>query len=186
MMTMTNEINLAPVWEDKQNQPAIGQDESGMSVPRRSGYEETILIGESKIPVKVRTINTFGAEEVTDGRTMETFVSSLCSLVVRSFEFLRGRLPLKPLERACTYQCRQRLRVFAGLLGTTRLGVAAVGEDGAEIHLPLIPKSVEIFRSSPKAYNVTLRFMVGNLPMLANEVVRLLGSRWVCTELDMG
>lgn len=186
MMTMTNEINLAPVWEDKQNQPAIGQDESGMSVPRRSGYEETILIGESKIPVKVRTINTFGAEEVTDGRTMETFVSSLCSLVVRSFEFLRGRLPLKPLERACTYQCRQRLRVFAGLLGTTRLGVAAVGEDGAEIHLPLIPKSVEIFRSSPKTYNVTLRFMVGNLPMLANEVVRLLGSRWVCTELDMG
>lgn len=115
--TNPNAIDLVPVWEDKQNQTPTDRGKWGTPPQRLSGYEETILIGESKIPVNVRTVNHFGAEEATDGRTMETFVSNLCSLVMRSFEFLRGRLSLAPLERICSYGCRKRLRVFAGLLG---------------------------------------------------------------------
>lgn len=184
--TNPNAIDLVPVWEDKQNQTPTDRGKWGTPPQRLSGYEETILIGESKIPVNVRTVNHFGAEEATDGRTMETFVSNLCSLVMRSFEFLRGRLSLAPLERICSYGCRKRLRVFAGLLGATKLGVAEVGVRGAEIHLPLVPRTVEIYRSSPREYSVTLGFLVGESPILATEVVRLLGSRWVCTELDLG
>ena len=184
---MTEYMDLAPAWDSDQ---AI-EDPEGQEFD--SWWPSTctqVPLGLGDINLTVRTVNFVRPEDVAENEGLpgglKRILVNLCALASRVFDVLRGRLPMKSLDRVLNRVCMERLALLARLLNDRHLGMVRTADHAGMTYLPLIPKLVEIYRVDRDRYETTIGFLVGERTVLANMIVARSGSRWVCVRFDMG
>ena len=184
---MTDYMDLAPAWDSEQaNEDPTGQEVDGW-------WPSTctqVPLGLGDINLTVRTVNFVRPGDVAENEglpgSLKRILVNLCALASRVFDVLRGRLPMKSLDRVLNRVCMERLALLARLLHDRHLGMVRTADHAGMTYLPLIPNLVEIYRVDRDRYETTIRFLVGERTVLANMIVARSGSRWVCVRFDMG
>lgn len=184
---MTEYMDLAPVWDhDRATEESTGQEVGGW-------WPSTctqVPLGLGDINLTVRTVNFIRPGDAAGheglSADLKRILVNLCALASRVFDVLRGRLPMKNLDRVLTRVCMERLALLAQLLRDRHLGMVRTADHAGMAYLPLIPKLVEIYRVDRDRYETTIGFLVGERTVLTNLIVARSGSRWVCVRFDMG
>lgn len=179
---MADQLNLSPGWDRED----VGWGDTTEDDAWWPSTKARVVLGSAGISVEVRTVNfirpTFSEQEQYIG----TITENLCILNGRVFEYVRGRLSIKPLERVLSHICLQRLILLAKLMEDRRLGVVIVQGKSRVAYLPPIPRMVEFYRIDLNRYDTTIGFDLGEHTMLTSMSVKRMGSVWVCTTFDMG
>ena len=184
---MTEYMDLAPAWDRDQAIEDSTEQEFGGWWPSTCTQ---VPLGLGDIKLTVRTVNFVrpGDAAGNEGlsKDLKRILVNLCALASRVFDVLRGRLPMKCLDRVLNRVCMERLSLLARLLQDRHLGMVRTADHIGMTYLPLIPTLVEIYRVDPDRYETTIGFLVGERTVLANLIVARSGSRWVCVRFDMG
>ena len=184
---MTEYMDLTPTWDrDRTIEDSTGQGFGGwwpstcMQVP----------LGLGNINLTVRTVNFVRPADAAGHKglpgDLKRILVNLCALASRVFDVLRGRLPMKSLDRVLNRVCMERLAVLARLMRDQHLGMVRTADHVGMAYLPLIPKLVELYCVDRDRYETTIGFLVGERTVLTNLIVARSGSRWVCVRFDMG
>ena len=184
---MTEYMDLTPTWDrDRTIEDSTGQGFGGwwpstcMQVP----------LGLGNINLTVRTVNFVRPADAAGHKglsgDLKRILVNLCALASRVFDVLRGRLPMKSLDRVLNRVCMERLAVLARLMRDRHLGMVRTADHVGMAYLPLIPKLVELYCVDRDRYETTIGFLVGERTVLTNLIVARSGSRWVCVRFDMG
>ena len=184
---MTEYMDLTPTWDrDRTIEDSTGQGFGGwwpstcMQVP----------LGLGNINLTVRTVNFVRPADASGHKglsgDLKRILVNLCALASRVFDVLRGRLPMKSLDRVLNRVCMERLAVLARLMRDQHLGMVRTADHVGMAYLPLIPKLVELYCVDRDRYETTIGFLVGERTVLTNLIVARSGSRWVCVRFDMG
>ena len=184
---MTEYMDLTPTWDrDRTIEDSTGHGFGGwwpstcMQVP----------LGLGNINLTVRTVNFVRPADAAGHKglsgDLKRILVNLCALASRVFDVLRGRLPMKSLDRVLNRVCMERLAVLARLMRDQHLGMVRTADHVGMAYLPLIPKLVELYCVDRDRYETTIGFLVGERTVLTNLIVARSGSRWVCVRFDMG
>ena len=184
---MTEYMDLAPTWDgDRAIGDSAGQDIGGW-------WPSTCVqvpLGLGGINLTVRTVNFVRPADAAghEGLTgdLKRILVNLCALASRVFDVLRGRLPMKGLDRVLNRVCMERLAMLARLMRDRHLGMVRTSDHVGLAYLPLVPKLVELYRVDCDRYETTIGFLVGERTVLTNLIVARSGSRWLCVRFDMG
>ena len=184
---MTDYMDLAPAWDSEQaNEDPTGQEFDGW-------WPSTctqVPLGLGDINLTVRTVNFVRPGDVAENEglpgSLKRILVNLCALASRVFDVLRGRLPMKSLDRVLNHVCMERLAMLAQLMRDRHLGMVPTSDHVGLAYLPLIPKLVELYRVDRDRYETTIGFLVGERTVLTNLIVARSGSRWLCVRFDMG
>ncbi|WP_295909136.1 hypothetical protein [uncultured Bifidobacterium sp.] len=184
---MTEYMDLAPTWDGNQAVGDSTEKDVGGWWPSTSAQ---VPLGLGDINLTVRTVNfvrptdTDGHEGVTGD--LKRILVNLCALASRVFDVLRGRLPMKSLDRVLNRVCMERLAMLAQLMRDRHLGMVRTSDHVGLAYLPLIPKLVELYGVDSDRYETTIGFLVGERTVLTNLIVVRSGSRWLCVRFDIG
>ncbi|MCT6810727.1 MAG: hypothetical protein M3Z40_10330 [Bifidobacterium sp.] len=184
---MTEYMDLAPTWDgDQAIEDSLGQ-EFGCWWPSTCAQ---VPLGLGDINLTVRTVNFVRPTDAAghEGLTadLKRILVNLCALASKVFDVLRGRLPMKSLDRVLNHVCMERLAMLAQLMRDRHLGMVPTSDHVGLAYLPLIPKLVELYRVDRDRYETTIGFLVGERTVLTNLIVARSGSRWLCVRFDMG
>ena len=184
---MTEYMDLTPTWDrDRTIEDSTGQ---GFGVWWPSTCMQ-VPLGPGNINLTVRTVNFVRPADAAGHKglsgDLKRILVNLCALASRVFDVLRGRLPMKSLDRVLNRVCMERLAVLARLMRDQHLGMVRTADHVGMAYLPLIPKLVELYCVDRDRYETTIGFLVGERTVLTNLIVARSGSRWVCVRFDMG
>lgn len=145
-----------------------------------------IPLGGMDRGVAVSLVDNTGSLSMQGRESLSELAGRICVLAARAFDVVRGRLTVGILRRQVSQACMDRLSLFATLAGGSDLWRLGRQGESASVCFPVIPLVVELYRTGPDRFESTVTLLVSGRAVHVNETHDRLGSRWLCTRLDMG
>lgn len=148
----------------------------------RHRWDGTVKVELSYAPVRYHCVSCFPCK-MSQGRCEQIALHS-CRLACMSLDVVRGRMPLKNLERRMTWPCINKLDTMSKLL---EIQMTMDSELRNRLdRYPTVPKLIDMVFKSGTTLEAAVCVQLGWSTYWVNLVLRYQGSRWICDFADLG
>lgn len=120
----------------------------------------------------------------TNHEFVNKIVTLACRLSCISIDIVRGRGMPKVIQQYMSQECLKRLKTMEAILYYHMQRHPSFGTD--LLRLPVIPCWINGMITGEKHIEIAIALTVGSSKFLANEVLEMQGSKWVCVCSDVG